>query len=93
MTPLLQNSSSDFTKVSKTHSFSFPVVKVFYYHKDYLYQEMELGEQKNGNHSSGGQTGGGSSSSKQKHDPVGKWHWRQWWWWSMSYDMYEQWSQ
>jgi len=51
MTPLLQNSSSDFTK-------------------DYLYQEMELGEQKNGNHSSGGQTGGGSSSSKQKHDPV-----------------------
>ena len=74
MTPLLQNSSSDFTKVSKTHLFWFPVLKVFSY-KDYLYQEMELGEQKNGNHTSGGQTGGSngnSNSAKQKHDPVGK---------------------
>merc|ERR1719242_2052608 len=48
MTPLLQNSSSEFTK-------------------EYLYQEMELGEQKNGHHNSGG---AGSSSTKQSHEPV-----------------------
>merc|ERR1719242_2144533 len=48
MTPLLQNSSSEFTK-------------------EYLYQEMELGEQKNGHHNSGG---AGSSQKQQSHDEV-----------------------
>ena len=37
--------------------------------QDYLYQEMELGEHKNGNHSSGGQGQGGAS--KPSPDPVG----------------------
>ena len=33
---------------------------------------MELGEQKNGNHSSGGQTSSGSSQKQQSHDEVGE---------------------
>ena len=41
--------------------------------QDYLYQEMELGEHKNGNHSSGGQGQGGTS--KPSPDPVGNVHW------------------
>ena len=67
MTPLLQNSSTDFTKVSliMLGCKIFLIINC----QDYLYQEMELGEHKNGNHSSGGQGQGGAS--KPSPDPVG----------------------